>query len=205
MPLRIKQIESLHDALRKVPDPRARNSTFRIGAMLSITCHLCDLGISRRQSMVGHGGPAAEIMFIDAFVSLAEDETGRYFSGRSGDSLAKMITEVLGLPLESVYLTHAVKCKAAGTNRPSSSECNSCRPYWRRELELVAPKIVVTLGPDAYRIVTGDTTPFEQVRGHRIAFEGRTLFALYHPQYLLRNPSLRKAAFLDLQNVRAAL
>jgi len=169
------------------------------------TCHLCDLGKSRRQSMAGYGGTQARLMFIDAFVSLAEDESGRYFSGRSGDSLAKMITRVLGLPLEAVYLTHAVKCKTAGTNRPSPSECNSCKPYWKKEMELVNPRVIVTLGPDAYRLVTGDETPFEQVRGHRIDYDGAVLFPLYHPQYLLRNPSLKKATMADLRNIRSAL
>ena len=169
------------------------------------TCHLCDLGKSRRQSMTGYGGTGANIMFIDAYVSLAEDESGEYFSGRSGDTLAKMITNVLHLRLEDIYLTHVVKCKAAGMNKPSPSECNSCKPYWRKELELVKPKIVVTLGPDAYRLVTGDETSFELVRGHRIAFDGATLVPLYHPQYLLRNPSLKKETLFDLQNIKALL
>ncbi len=169
------------------------------------TCHLCDLGKSRRQSMTGYGNTEAEIMFIDAYVSLAEDESGRYFSGRSGESLAKMITNVLKLDIESVYLTHLVKCKTAGLNIPSASECSSCKPYWRKEIELVKPNVIVTLGPDAYRLVTGDETPFEQVRGHKIAFGDATLIPLYHPQYLLRNPSLKKVTLFDLQNIKAAL
>lgn len=169
-------------------------------------CHLCDLGKVRRQSMAGFGDAAARIMFIDAYVSLAEDESGTYFSGRSGSSLAAMITNVLSLDLSEVYLTHAVKCKAAGTHKPSASECSSCKPYWRKEMELVRPELLVTLGPDAYRLVTGDETPFEQVRGHRIAYEkGTTLVPLYHPQFLLRNPSLKKETFIDLQNLKAML
>lgn len=169
-------------------------------------CHLCDLGKVRRQSMSGFGDTAARIMFIDAYVSLAEDESGTYFSGRSGSSLAAMITNVLSLDLSEVYLTHAVKCKAAGTHKPSASECSSCKPYWRKEMELVRPELLVTLGPDAYRLVTGDETPFEQVRGHRISYEkGTTLVPLYHPQFLLRNPSLKKETFIDLQNLKAML
>jgi uracil-DNA glycosylase len=170
------------------------------------SCHLCDLGKVRRHGMSGHGGTDARIMFIDAFVSLAEDESGSYFSGRSGASLASMITNVLHLDTASVYLTHAVKCKTVGTHKPTASECNSCRPYWRKEIDLVRPEIIVTLGPDAYRIVTGDETPFEQVRGHRIAYENDTvLVPIYHPQFLLRNPSLKRETLGDLRNIEAML
>jgi len=169
-------------------------------------CHLCDLGKIRRHSMCGSGDSGARIMFIDAYVSLAEDESGTYFAGRSGASLASMITNVLQLDTKAVYLTHAVKCKTVGTHKPTASECNSCKPYWRKEVELVNPEIIVTLGPDAYRLVTEDETPFEQVRGHRIAFEkGTVLVPIYHPQFLLRNPSLKKETFIDLQNIKAML
>jgi uracil-DNA glycosylase len=169
-------------------------------------CHLCDLGKIRRQSMGGFGDTAARVMFIDAYVSLAEDESGEYFAGRSGSSLAAMVTNVLQLDLKSVYLTHAVKCKTVGTHKPSASECSSCKPYWRKEIELVRPEIIVTLGPDAYGLVTGDETPFEQVRGHKIGYEKETILVpIYHPQFLLRNPSLKKETFIDLQNIKAML
>jgi len=170
------------------------------------SCHLCDLGKIRRHCMRGTGSQGARVMFIDAYVSLAQDESGSYFAGRSGASLESMITNVLQLDRNAVYLTHAVKCKPAGTHKPSPSECSSCKPYWRKEIELVRPGIIVTLGPDAYRLVTEDETPFEQVRGHRIDFEKNTvLVPLYHPQYLLRNPSQKKVTFIDLQNIKAML
>ena len=169
-------------------------------------CHLCDLGKLRRHGMHGQGEAGARVMLIDAFVSMAQDESGSYFAGRSGTSLESMITNVLALAPQEVYLTHAVKCKSSGTQKPSASECSSCKPFWQREVELVRPKVIVTLGPDAYRIVTGDETPFEQVRGHKIDFEkGIILVPLYHPQHLLRNPSLKKVTFFDLQNIKAVL
>lgn len=155
--------------------------------------------------MHGHGGVSAGVMFIDAYVSLAEDESGTYFSGRSGETLAKMITNVLELALDEVYMTHAVKCKAAGVNKPSASEYNSCKPYWKKEMEIVNPKVIVTLGADAYTLITDDQTPFEQVRGRPIAFGSATLVPVYHPQFLLRNPSLKKETLFDLQRIKALL
>lgn len=169
------------------------------------TCHLCDLAKSRRQSMHGHGSIEARVMFIDAFVSLAEDESGQYYSGHSGEMLANMIRNVLALPIEQVFLTHAVKCKPAGMQKPSPSEITSCRAYWQKEIELIRPRVIATLGPDAYSIVTEDNTPFEQVRGQRIAFAQATLVPLMHPHFLLRNPSKKRTAMSDLQTIKALI
>ena len=169
------------------------------------TCHLCDLSKSRSQAMAGTGNPNADVMVIDAYVSMAEDESGQYFAGRSGLSLRKMIENVLGLPAESVYLTHAVKCKPSGSKTPSASEWHSCRPYLFRQIELVDPKIIIALGSDACRLLTEDDAPFEQLRGQKIAFGTRTLVPIYHPQYLLRNPSLKQVTLNDLNTIKSCL
>jgi len=172
---------------------------------LIASCHLCDLSKSRSRAIAGFGNPDADVMIVDAYVSLAEDESGTPYAGRSGATLKKMVENVLLLPHDAVYLTHAVKCKPAGTKIPSDSEWNSCKPYLYRQIELVRPRIIVPLGPDAYRLISGDETPFEQVRGQKIAFGEYTLIPIYHPQYLLRNPSLKPVAFRDLQTIKSAL
>lgn len=173
-------------------------------AMIS-RCHLCDLSKSRRQPMSGTGNKDADVMFIDSYVSMAEDENASYYTGRSGASLKKMIENVLEVSHESVYLTHAVKCKPLGTKTPSSSEWNSCKSYLYKQIELVAPKLLIPLGPDAYALLTGDETPFEQVRGQRIRFGDHEVIPLYHPAYLLRNPSLKHVAFNDLKIIKEAM
>lgn len=168
-------------------------------------CHLCDLSKSRCQSMSGWGNPNADLMFVDTMVSMAEDESNQYYVGRSGDSLLKMVENVLMLDRDSVYYTHAVKCKPLGTNRPSASEWNSCKPYLFKQIELIQPKIIVTLGPDAYKLLSGDETDFDQVRGHAINFGSYRIIPLYHPQYLLRNPSLKRETLNDLHLIKSML
>ena len=168
-------------------------------------CHLCDLSKSRTRVMEGFGNLEAEVMVVDAYVSMAEDESGLYFAGRSGASLKKMIENVLQIPHQNVYMTHAVKCKPSGTKTPSASEWSSCRPYLFKEIELVRPRIIVALGADAYTLLSEDETPFEQVRGQKIAFGNATLIPIYHPQYLLRNPSLKQVTFHDLQTIKSCL
>ncbi len=168
-------------------------------------CHLCDLSKSRTQSMSGYGDPNADLMILDAFVSTAVDESKQYYAGHSGSTLKKMIENVLMLDTRQVFITHGVKCKPLGTQLPSESEIQSCQSYLFKQLELIKPKIIMPLGGEAYEILTGDTTPFEQVRGREIPFGQITVIPIYHPAFLLRNPSLKKVAMQDLQKIRELL
>jgi len=169
------------------------------------TCHLCDLSKSRSQSMSGFGSPNANLMIIDFCVSLNEDSTNSYYIGRSGETLKKMITNVLKLSIEDIYFTHAIKCKPLNSNTPSKSEFNSCKNYLFAQIEFIKPKIIVTLGKDAYTKVTGDDENFETIRGHVIDFKSYKLIPIYHPQYLLRNPESKKTTLNDLNTIKSCL
>ena len=169
------------------------------------TCHLCDLSKSRRQAMSGLGNPNANLMIVDFSVSLSEDSTNSYYSGRSGESLKKMVENVLELRVEDIYFTHAVKCKPLSSNVPSSSEWNSCKSYLFSQIEFVKPDVIVTLGPDAYAKVTGEDDNFESVRGHVIDFKKYKLIPIYDPQYLLRNPEKKKTTLNDLKTIKSCL
>lgn len=168
-------------------------------------CYLCDLSKSRNQSMSGYGNPNAQIMFVDAYVTAAEDESDSYYAGRSGAMLRDMIEKVLSLRIEDVYITHAVKCKPFGFQNPSQSECGSCTPFLTKQFDLIKPRIIVILGPDAYRLVMHEEEDFERVRGEIIPMEDSLLIPMYHPLYLLRNPSLKKEAMRDLQTIKGQL
>jgi len=168
-------------------------------------CYLCDLSKSRQQSMSGLGNPNAELMIIDAYVSISEDTENSFYVGKSGESLVKMIENVLRVKKEDVYITHAVKCKPLGTNTPSKSEFNSCKPYLYKQIEQVKPKVVMTLGEEAYKLLSGDDTPFEQVRGQKIKVDDYTIIPIYHPQFLLRNPSMKGDTLNDLKTIKSCL
>ncbi len=169
------------------------------------TCHLCDLSKSRTQSMSGFGNPNADIMFIDYNVSLNEDNTNTYYSGRSGEILTNMIENVLGLKTQDIYFTHAIKCKPLNSNTPSNSEWDSCKNYLFSQIEFVKPKIVVTLGKDAYAKVTSENDNFSSVRGHVIDFKDYKLIPIEHPNHLLRNPDDKKIALNDLKTIKSCL
>ncbi len=168
------------------------------------SCHLCDLSKSRTQSMSGYGNENAELFIIDYSVSQAQDNSNTYYAGRSGESLRNMIEKVIHVSIEDVFITHAIKCKPLQSNKPSPSEYNSCKNYLFSQLEFINPKVIITLGEDAYTHITGDTN-FENVRGHVIDYKEYKLIPIYHPQYLLRNPHLKKITLNDLKTIKSCL
>ncbi len=170
-----------------------------------LECHLCDLSKSRQQSMYGYGNPNADIMIVDAYVSHSENEQNSYYVGRSGLSLKNMVEKVLLQHIDDVYMTHAVKCKPLDSKEPSVSEFESCKAYLFKQIDLIQPKVIIALGAKAYRLITGDTTPFEQVRGERLNFSTFSLVPIYHPTYLLRNPSLKRETLHDLNTIKSLL
>ncbi len=168
-------------------------------------CHLCDLSKSRKQSMPGYGTKDAKVFILDYMVSSSQDTTNNYYSGRSGESLKNMVEKVLGLCIDDVYLTHVVKCKPLQSNHPSPSEIESCKQYLLSQLKFIDPDVIVTLGSDAYQALTGDKENFESVRGHSIDFNKYKLVPIYHPQFLLRNPELKKITLHDLHTIKSYL
>ena len=170
-----------------------------------LSCHLCDLSKSRTQSMVGVGNENADLMIIDFCVSVSDDIKNSYYTGRSGDILKSMCQNVLKLKLEDTYFTHSVKCKPLNSNLPSASEVKSCKAYLLNQIELVKPKIIITLGKEAYENLTSEFGNFENVRGLVCNFKDYKLVPIYHPSYLLRNPELKTTTLNDLQTIKRYL
>ena len=169
------------------------------------SCYLCDLSKSRKQSMSGFGNQNADLMIVDFSVSMSEDTNNEYYSGRSGESLINMIEKVIGIKTEDVYFTHAIKCKPLNSNRPSASEWDSCKSYLFTQIDFIKPKVVVTLGEDTYCKLTNEDEDFQSVRGHVIDFKKYKLIPIYHPQFLLRNPKLKKITMNDLKTIKSCL
>ena len=168
-------------------------------------CLLCDLSKSRTQSMSGFGNQNADLMIIDFSVSPSDDSANSYYKGRSGEVLQKMIENVLKLSINDVYFTHAVKCKPLNSNIPSESEYTSCKNYLFWQIEFIKPKIIVTLGEEAYAKVTSENDNFSSVRGHVIDFKDYKLVPIFHPTYLVRNPDEKKIALNDLKTIKSLL
>jgi len=169
------------------------------------SCHLCDLSKSRTQSMFGIGNENANLMIIDFSVSVSEDSQNKYFTAKSGEIITKICHNILDIKLQDIYFTHSVKCKPLNSNLPSPSEAKSCKAYLLNQIELVKPKVIITLGKEAYENLTGETDNFENTRGLVYNFQNYKLVPIYHPSYLLRNPELKKTTLNDLKTVKELL
>ncbi len=165
-------------------------------------CHLCELSKSRGKVVFGEGNPHADILFIGEAPGATEDSSGKPFVGRSGELLTKMIENVLLISRLDVYITNIVKCRPPDNQIPTPTQAHTCQPYLLKQIELIKPKLIVTLGATAYHYLTGDETDISKIRGTLHKENGYTLIPTYHPSYLLRNPSAKKEVFEDLLKVK---
>lgn len=168
----------------------------------AMECHLCELSKSRHKVVFGEGNPHADILFVGEGPGASEDSSGKPFVGRSGELLTKMIENVLHISRDDVYITNVVKCRPPNNATPTPVQAHTCQPYLLKQIELIQPKLIITLGATAYHYLTGDETEISKVRGTLCREDDYTLIPTYHPSYLLRNPSAKKEVFEDLLKVK---
>jgi DNA polymerase len=158
-------------------------------------CTACVLCKSRTRTVPGEGPEKAEIMFIGEGPGYHEDQQGRPFVGPSGHLLEKWLA-LIGLTREQVYIANVVKCRPPNNRDPLPSEVETCRHFLERQIELVDPRLVVTLGRYSMeRYFPG--VKISQVHG-RARRDGRRVYIpLYHPAYILRNMNAGPGAEAD--------
>jgi DNA polymerase len=151
------------------------------------TCRRCRLSETRTQTVFARGDPAAALLFIGEGPGAEEDRQGLPFVGRSGQLLDRLIGEELGLDPAQVQVTNVVRCRPPGNRDPQDDEVAACTPFLDRQLDLVRPAVVVTLGNFAARFMLGTTDGVSKLRGRTHHCRGAVLVPTYHPSYILRN------------------
>jgi len=189
----------LFEALNKVAD----DTLLKIRADLG-DCNRCKLHRTRTTLVFGDGNPKADLVFVGEGPGRDEDEQGLPFVGRAGKLLTQMI-EAMGLQRKDVYICNVVKCRPPENRTPEKDEVETCSPYLLRQLDAIAPKVIVGLGTVAVQTLLETNRGITHYRGQWIDFRGRKLLATYHPAYLLRNPSAKGEVWKDLQKVMAVL
>ncbi len=168
-------------------------------------CPKCRLSETRTQTVFGEGDPEAAIFFVGEGPGENEDLTGRPFVGRAGQLLDKMIAG-MGLAREQVYIANVCKCRPPGNRVPAPDEAAACMPYLVKQVEVVRPKVIVTLGLTAAKYMLGDNKlAMGKIRGQWHAWRGVRLMPTFHPAYVLRTPTpaVRRAVWDDLKLVLA--
>ncbi|NOZ90595.1 MAG: uracil-DNA glycosylase [Epsilonproteobacteria bacterium] len=169
------------------------------------SCHLCPLSKSRDHTVFGEGDSSARIMFIGDYPMDIENNQGRPFLGRAGEMLTLMIEKVLSLSREDVYITNILKCHLPSTQEFHNSYVHSCKSYLFKEIELIKPQIIVTLGEIAYHYLNNEDSRLKDIRGNIIQRDKYKIIPTYHPNFLLKNPSFKKEVFMDLKKVKSLL
>lgn len=167
-------------------------------------CIRCKLHKGRNKIVFGDGSPQARLLFIGEGPGRDEDMQGLPFVGRAGKLLTQMI-EAMGLRRGDVYICNVVKCRPPENRAPEKDEVAACSPFLFRQIDLVAPQVIVCLGSIAAQTILETTRGISQFRGQWLEFRGRKLMATYHPAYLLRNPAAKSEVWKDLQKVMAEL
>lgn len=175
------------------------------GLLESISaCAKCPLRAGCTQTVPGEGDIHAKLMFIGEGPGAEEDRQGRPFVGASGQLLDRMIAAI-GLSREKVYIANIVKCRPPQNRRPAPEEAAACLPYLRAQVALVRPKIIVLLGATAARYTGLPNIRITRDRGKWVESRGIWMLPTYHPSALLRDPSLKRAAWADFRAVRDRL
>lgn len=153
----------------------------------ALTCTRCRLAEGRTQVVFGVGDPTADLMFVGEGPGREEDLAGEPFVGRSGKLLDRLIAEELGIDRSRCYIANVVKCRPPQNRDPRPEEIEACRPFLDRQLELIAPRVVVTLGNFATRLLLGTDEGIRRLRGRAYPFAGGHLVPTYHPAAALRS------------------
>jgi uracil-DNA glycosylase family 4 len=167
-------------------------------------CIRCKLSKGRNKIVFGDGNAHAKLLFIGEGPGRDEDLQGLPFVGRAGKLLTQMI-EAMGLRRSDVYICNVVKCRPPENRAPEKDEVAACSPFLFRQIDLVAPRVIVCLGAIAAQTILETTQGISSFRGQWREFRGRKLMATYHPAYLLRNPAAKSEVWKDLQKVMAEL
>ncbi|MGA3220786.1 MAG: uracil-DNA glycosylase [Acidimicrobiales bacterium] len=150
------------------------------------TCTRCRLAGGRTNVVFGMGNPRAGLMFVGEGPGEQEDLQGLPFVGRSGQLLDRLVLEEMNLTRADFYIANTVKCRPPGNRDPLPDEIEACWPYLDKQLELIDPKVVVTLGNFATRSLLGTVEGISKLRGRAYPYRSGYLVPTFHPSAALR-------------------
>lgn len=163
-------------------------------------CKRCKLSKGRTSIVFGEGSPDAVLMFIGEAPGREEDLQGRPFVGDAGQLLTKLIGK-MGFRREDVYIGNIVKCRPPLNRDPEDDEIATCMPFIERQVDIISPKVIMSLGRISAQSLISAKVPISKLRGKFYQYRGVPLMPTFHPAYLLRNPKDKWLVWEDAQKV----
>ena len=167
-------------------------------------CHRCGLGDTRTNLVLGVGNERAEILFVGEAPGFHEDRQGVPFVGPAGQFLDQLLHSI-GLRRDEVYIANTLKCRPPDNRDPQPEELATCTPFLFKQIELIRPRIICTLGNHATRILLKTSTGISQLHGRLIRKGGLAFVPLFHPAAALHKPPLKSVLIDDFQRLREHL
>jgi uracil-DNA glycosylase family 4 len=155
-------------------------------AVEAAACTRCRLADGRQQVVFGVGSSKADLLFVGEGPGAEEDKRGEPFIGRSGQLLDKLVAEEMGLTREGFYIANVVKCRPPGNRDPKPDEIAACSSYLEGQIDLIRPKVVVTVGRFAAQTLLETTEGINKLRGRTYPFRTGVLVPTFHPAAALR-------------------
>ncbi len=168
------------------------------------SCTGCRLHTSRKQAVPGEGAANPSVMFVGEAPGAKEDASGRPFVGEAGQLLDAML-RAIDLDRRQVFITNVVKCRPPGNRNPSEDEMTACRSFLDRQIQLLAPQLIVCLGKVPAHWILGSTKSMRALRGRWYTYRQIPVLPMFHPAYLLRSPTEKRATWEDLKMLRTRL
>jgi DNA polymerase len=170
-----------------------------------VDCTACELCKTRKQAVLGVGDLTADWLFVGEGPGADEDECGEPFVGKAGKLLDAMLAAIDLQRGHGVYIANAVKCRPPDNRTPEADETAACWPFLARQIELIRPRLIVTLGKPAAQTLLQQEVKIADARGKVHDFAGIPLIVTYHPAYLLRNLPDKSKAWEDLCFMRKTM
>jgi uracil-DNA glycosylase len=167
-------------------------------------CTRCKLWKGRKNLVFGEGNPDASLMFVGEGPGADEDAQGRPFVGRAGQLLNRII-EAIDMKRDDVYIANIVKSRPPNNRVPEPDEVFACLPFLKKQIAVIAPQIIVTLGAVATNNLLSATLSITKVRGEFRQMGTTLVMPTFHPSYLLRNPAAKREVWEDMKKVRDRL
>lgn len=168
------------------------------------SCERCSLSKTRTNVVCGFGNEESDIVFVGEAPGLNEDKLGKPFVGAAGKLLTELLAGI-GIKREDVYILNILKCRPPANRSPLPGEIELCRPFLDRQLKLIKPRAVCTMGNFATRALLGEEVYISRVRGTPVKMGKFTVFPLYHPAAALHRGNMREPMEEDFKKLKKFL